>query len=541
MQVSFIKRAALAASSLALLLGASCTNPDRGGLGSADLGPDESDSVGQCWDDLTDLNGDGAIGEGDCVWVAICPGPKSEMEDLNGDGAVDLQDCAESLRSAQGDPGEGGYPGPQGPRGATGPEGEQGETGRPGADGDDGAPGEPGADASDGRDGEDGRNGEDGLDGERCFDATGDQDGDGDRDVDDCLWAALCPVPARQLRDVDRDGDRDLDDCIALLRGERGPRGEDGEGDEEGPDLGPDGDIDEDGHANADDNCVFTPNEAQGDLDLDAIGDDCDPDRDGDGHGNDEDCWPDNGDRYPGFGLDLCDGVDEDCDGEIDEDHVEEECDTGELGACGVGNMLCANGDSLCVQTVDAVQEICNSIDDDCDGELDEDDGEGNQCGVGLFAGILTDVPIEDVGAPWEECWSGLYGQGGVNVDNGILRDCDGERLLLTCRPNNANTYTVMAQALREDVTFDTGNEREAVHPANGVNWYFSDTHSWGFVVEGEPVSRNSCDTANTRPETRLCWHTGGGSINGGWRCGARTGLNGDNNMERLVFHIPPR
>jgi hypothetical protein len=51
--------------------------------------------------------------------------------------------------------------------------------------------------------------------------------------------------------------------------------------------------------------------------------------------------------------------------------------------------------------------------------------------------------------------------------------------------------------------------------------------------------SRNSCDIAGgeTNPELRLCWHTGGGNIQGGYRCGATTGLNGDPTWQRLVFH----
>jgi hypothetical protein len=57
-----------------------------------------------------------------------------------------------------------------------------------------------------------------------------------------------------------------------------------------------------------------------------------------------------------------------------------------------------------------------------------------------------------------------------------------------------------------------------------------------GFAQGGDSVSRSSCDTANVNPERRLCWHTGGDAINGGWRCGTATGLNGNNGWERKIF-----
>ena len=76
-------------------------------------------------------------------------------------------------------------------------------------------------------------------------------------------------------------------------------------------------------------------------------------------------------------------------------------------------------------------------------------------------------------------------------------------------------------------------------HNANGVSWYYNDSYSWGFARENDPLSRNSCDTNNTNPEDRLCWHTHGNEVSTGWRCGATTGLNGNNNWERKIFQAP--
>ena len=69
-----------------------------------------------------------------------------------------------------------------------------------------------------------------------------------------------------------------------------------------------------------------------------------------------------------------------------------------------------------------------------------------------------------------------------------------------------------------------------------GVAWYFSTSYSLGFVLPGTAVRRNSCDTDNAQPQFRLCWHSNGNRMTGGYRCGARTGLNGARDWERAIW-----
>ena len=149
-------------------------------------------------------------------------------------------------------------------------------------------------------------------------------------------------------------------------------------------------------------------------------------------------------------------------------------------------------------------------------------------------SGVQQNIPESQL-TGWTECFKDLYNNYNTPMSQ-IVQQCDKAKLLLACRPVGQTVFTTLAMAPRADVLFECGSATNCTQQSNGVGWYYSDSYSWGFAPGGEPVQRTSCDTQNTSSPDRLCWHSGGGLINGGWRCGNSTGLNDDPNWERVVF-----
>ncbi len=155
----------------------------------------------------------------------------------------------------------------------------------------------------------------------------------------------------------------------------------------------------------ADDDC-----DGSSDEDFPELGDACDgADSDAcangtftcNGSGTDVECVNETAQNL----LDLCNGVDDDCnpltaDG-ADEALLGTPCDTGLDGICAAGTWQCDGGPALsCAQSEPAVYEICgNGEDDNCDGNVDEsidEDGDGwGHCDGDCcdLAGVCGDTP----------------------------------------------------------------------------------------------------------------------------------------------------
>ena len=111
----------------------------------------------------------------------------------------------------------------------------------------------------------------------------------------------------------------------------------------------------------------------------------------------------------------VCNGLDDDCDGTVDEDTGGGNCSS----SCGVGTIQCVNGTLQCVGSSGPQPEVCNGFDDDCDGTVDEDVPDGPACDGG--GTICNGV---------EKCIGGTYQCQGPPVQQEQCNckddDCDG-------------------------------------------------------------------------------------------------------------------
>jgi hypothetical protein len=85
-------------------------------------------------------------------------------------------------------------------------------------------------------------------------------------------------------------------------------------------------------------------------------------------------------------GQELCNGADDDCDGQVDENWptLGQPCDGADSDSCANGTTVCnaAHNGTTCINDLPNHTEICNGQDDDCDGTTDEgcDDDNDNYC-----------------------------------------------------------------------------------------------------------------------------------------------------------------
>ncbi len=325
--------------------------------------------------------------------------------------------------------------------------------------------------------------------------ADGDGDGAGDvcdpDDDDDGVVdpADNCPKsPNPDQVDTDKDGQGDA--CEDDKDGDQVPDAQDNcpmtpnpdQTDCDGDGLGAACDTDDDGDGIADlqDNCVCLANPTQSDLDKDGQGNACDGDDDGDLDPDATDCMPFDSSIHAGA-PELCNGKDDNCDGQIDEgfgsvvcgigecNHAAPECLGGKLVSCnpmeGAVPELCDAKDNDCDGKTDEdfdlgaacvvgigacekpgvvdcepdgsgtfcsgvagipVSELCDGKDNDCDGAVDEDFGLGQPCTVGVGECQKTGVVVCKIGGQGTSCW-GKPGVPGLELCDEKDNDCDGK------------------------------------------------------------------------------------------------------------------
>ena len=341
------------------------------------------------------------------------------------------------------------------------------------------------------------------LDGDSDADCVDvDDDNDGDPDVTDCqdnnpsvstLVTEVCDNQDNDCDGLKDEGvpDADVDglaDCLDLDDDNDGtadtsdncPTVANNQTDTDGDKLGDacDSDDDNDGRPDSTDNCPTVPNADQTNSDTDALGNACDPDDDGDGILDAADCAPTNVLIFPGA-MELCDGVDNDCDTIVDEGFVDTDLDTlrdcidpdddndltGDLGDCAPLNSA----------VHPAAVEICDGIDQNCNGV--KDDGFPNTDGDAQADCVDTDLDNDGVLNATDNC---------PKVQNQIQTDTDGDKTGDACDGDDDN----------DDVADESDNCRTVAN-ASQTN---TDGDNQGNACDDDDDNDGTLDTSDCRP-----------------------------------------
>jgi len=134
-------------------------------------------------------------------------------------------------------------------------------------------------------------------------------------------------------------------------------------------------------------------------------------------------------DRQPE--TEKCDGIDNDCNGLIDNGNPGggKLCSTGKPGICAVGHTKCENASIICVPDHEAEAEKCDGLDNDCDGAVD--DGVTNACGYcGEAPKELCNGRDDDCDGDVDnnaECPPGKFCINGDCVERCVNNECPGD------------------------------------------------------------------------------------------------------------------
>ena len=202
----------------------------------------------------------------------------------------------------------------------------------------------------------------------------------------------------------------------------------------------------------------------------------------------------------PAADDDTCDGIDDDCDGDLDEDYPDKmsSCAAGACASKGV--ISCSGGkvvDSCSARAqVSSDDATCNNVDEDCDGKVDEDyKSSATKCGVGACA--ATGTTSCSKGKVVDSCKPAQKASNDDTSCNNVDDDCNGKvddafaasptqcgqgvctaSGTLTCANGGTNDSCVAGQP--------TSSSDDAFVPGNGL-----DDNCNGKVDEDVPT----CDT----------------------------------------------
>ncbi len=236
------------------------------------------------------------------------------------------------------------------------------------------------------------------------------------------------------------------------------------------------------------DGCTPQPEICDGvDNDCDGVIDeDLNTDADNDGHFSEEscgfphdDCDDSDADVYPGA-VELCDQKDNDCDDQTDENCA---CNPGDQEPCSTDEGECTQGIRVCQENgtwgqcsgQEPTEEICDGLDNDCDGETDNPTTP-QPCE--LTEGVCSGVTRNDC----DPCVYGQYYEETEASCDGQDNDCDGltdeELSVDTHEPNGNCGQGVLSDLPESEEDSDFAEVDGALYlwnlgqPADDVDWY---------------------------------------------------------------------